>query len=177
MEEPEMLRSLTLAAAMSLATGAVQADNHMTPKASALITGTEGALAGSVTLNATASGRTLVQINLTGVPEGVHAVHLHETGDCSAEDFTSAGGHIAGDAKHGVLTEGGPHPGDMPNMTVGEDGILKAEVFLDLLDIDEMIMDEDGAAFIMHAGADDYMSQPAGDAGSRIACGAFSTVD
>ena len=107
------------------------------------------------------------------MPEGVHGVHLHETGDCSASDFKSAGGHIRGDQNHGILAEGGPHPGDMPNMTVGADGILKADVFLSTLDMDSMIMDDDGAAFIVHSGADDYTSQPAGDAGSRIACGVF----
>ncbi|QYX58603.1 superoxide dismutase family protein [Roseovarius sp. SCSIO 43702] len=149
------------------------ADDHMTPRASAQVSGAGTELAGTVTLNDTASGRVLVQMDLTGVPEGTHAVHLHETGDCSADDFTSAGGHVAGDAKHGVLVEGGPHPGDMPNMVVGSDGVLKGEVFLSALDIDGMIFDADGAAFVMHDGADDYASQPAGDAGSRIACGVF----
>ncbi len=149
------------------------AAGHMTPAAKAEVKGAEDGLSGTVTLNRTASGMTLVQIDLTGVPEGVHGVHLHETGDCSAADFKSAGGHISGDQNHGILAEGGPHPGDMPNMTVGADGILKADVFLSTLDMDSMIMDDDGAAFIVHSGADDYTSQPAGDAGSRIACGVF----
>jgi Cu-Zn family superoxide dismutase len=146
----------------------------MTPAATAEVNGAEADVSGTVTLNRTASGMTLVQIDLTGVPEGVHGVHLHETGDCSADDFTLAGGHISGTQTHGVLSENGPHPGDMPNMTVGADGILKADVFLDLLDLETMIMDEDGAAFIVHSGADDYTSQPSGDAGSRIACGTFA---
>ncbi len=148
------------------------AEGHMTSAATADVQGTD--VFGTVTLNRTASGQTLVQIDLTGVPEGVHGVHLHETGDCSASNFTSAGGHIVGDQMHGVLAEGGPHPGDMPNMTVGADGVLKADEFLVLLDIDGMIMDEDGAAFIVHSDADDYTSQPSGDAGSRIACGVFA---
>ncbi len=149
------------------------ADAHMQPAASALVTGAEGAIAGDVTLNKTASGQVLVRINLTGVPAGEHGVHLHETGACDAPDFKSAGGHIPGDHQHGILAEGGPHPGDMPNMTVGEDGVLNADVFLTLLDLDGMITDGDGAAFIVHDGTDDYTSQPAGDAGSRIACGVF----
>tara|TARA_R110002020_G_scaffold108546_1_gene251504 strand:+ start:140 stop:328 length:189 start_codon:yes stop_codon:yes gene_type:complete len=61
-------------------------------------------------------------------------------------------------------------------MTVGSDGILKADVFLTLLDVDSMIMDEDGAAFIVHSGTDDYMSQSSGDAGSRIACGVLESA-
>lgn len=147
------------------------AESHMQPVASALVTG--DAIAGDVTISKTASDTVLVRINLNGVPEGEHGVHLHETGACDAPDFKSAGGHIAGDHQHGVLVEGGPHPGDMPNMTVGSDGILKADVFLTLLDVDGMIMDDDGAAFIVHSDADDYTSQPAGEAGSRIACGVF----
>ena len=154
----------------------VLAESHMQPVSSAEVSGADGAISGSVTLNDTASGQILVQIDLTGVPEGEHGVHLHETGDCSAADFSSAGGHIAGDHQHGVLVEGGPHPGDMPNMTVGSDGILKADVFLTLLDVDSMIMDEDGAAFIVHSGTDDYMSQSSGDAGSRIACGVLESA-
>ena len=168
------LRNILLGAALAT-TGAVaaQAESHMQTAATAQVAGNSNGISGNVSLNTTASGRTLVQIDVTGVPAGTHGVHLHETGDCSAEDFKSAGGHIAGDRKHGVLVEGGPHPGDMPNMVVGEDGVLEAEVFLDLLDIETMIKDEDGAAFIIHSGADDYESQPSGDAGSRIACGVF----
>jgi len=168
------LRNILLGAAL-VTTGAVaaQAEGRMQTAATAQVAGKSEDITGSVTLNTTASGRTLVKIDVTGVPTGTHGVHLHETGDCSADDFTSAGGHIAGDHQHGVLVEGGPHPGDMPNMVVGGDGVLQAEVFLDLLDIDGMIKDDDGAAFVIHDGADDYTSQPAGDAGSRIACGVF----
>lgn len=159
-----------LATAMALPAFA-QADLEV--YAAADVTGADNEITGSVTLNDTASGMTLVRLNLTGVPEGTHAIHLHETGDCSADDFSSAGGHIAGDKDHGVMSANGPHPGDMPNVIVGADGMLKAEVFLAELDLEGMIDDADGAAFIMHSGPDDYTSQPAGDAGSRIACGVF----
>jgi len=115
-----------------------------------------------------------VLISLTNVTAGVHAIHLHEIGDCSADDFTSAGGHISEGATHGVLTRDGPHPGDMPNATVQVDGALQAEFFLPDFDVTGMLRDEDGAAFVMHEGADDYESQPAGSAGPRIACGAFT---
>ena len=168
------LRNILLGAAVATA-GAVaaQAEGHMQTAASAQVAGNSDDISGTVSLNTTASGRILVKIDVTGVPAGTHGVHLHEAGDCSADDFKSAGGHIAGDHQHGVLVEGGPHPGDMPNMEVGEDGVLQAEVFLDLLDIETMIKGDDGAAFIIHSGADDYESQPSGDAGSRVACGAF----
>jgi len=129
-----------------------------------------------VTLTLEPSGTTLVELELDPVPPGTHAVHLHETGDCSADDFSSAGGHIAGDMQHGIRVNDGPHPGDLPNVTVGDTGTLMADFFNPHLWIEEMILDEDGAAFIMHAGADDYISQPAGDAGERIACGVFTSL-
>ncbi|EAR50852.1 superoxide dismutase (Cu/Zn) [Oceanicola granulosus HTCC2516] len=130
----------------------------------------DGNAVGTVSVEDTASGRALVTLDLNGLPEGMHAVHLHETGDCSADDFSSAGGHIAGDNAHGVLAEGGPHPGDMPNLEIDADGTAWAEVFLSDLDVGTHLTDEDGAAFIVHAGTDDYESQPSGDAGDRIAC-------
>ncbi|NUH66451.1 superoxide dismutase family protein [Sulfitobacter sp. S0837] len=164
------LRTILLGAALATTGSVALAESHMQAAATAEVQGKDG-ISGTVTVNTTASGRSLVQIDVTGVPAGTHGVHLHETGDCSAEDFKSAGGHIAGDRQHGVLVDGGPHPGDMPNMVVGDDGILKAEVFLDLLDIEQMVKDDDGAAFIIHADADDYESQPSGAAGDRIACG------
>lgn len=173
------MRTSLIAAALSLPLALpALADSHSTdtpdmqPFAAAEVSGPEG-IAGSVSLHETGSGMVLARLNLTDVPPGLHGVHLHETGDCSADDFKSAGGHIAGDRKHGVLVDGGPHPGDMPNVEVTEDGLLKAEVFLPHLDLETMIADEDGAAFIVHADPDDYSSQPSGAAGSRIACGVF----
>ena len=141
-------------------------------EATAPVSDTEGSELGTVVIRDTPSGMTTVTIELHDLPEGQHAIHLHETGDCSAADFSSAGGHIAGDHSHGVMNAEGPHPGDMPNVTILPDGLLNSEVFLANLPVDEM-MDDDGAAFVMHGGTDDYESQPSGDAGDRIACGVF----
>jgi len=166
-----------LAGAVLLAAAPALAEQHMpdepTPVATATVAGADGAELGTVSVASTPSGTAVVTLELSGVPEGSHGIHLHETGDCSASDFTSAGGHIAADAQHGVLVEGGPHPGDLPNVTVGADGNLTLELFNPLLEVEAMLMDEDGAAFIIHDGPDDYASQPAGDAGSRVACGVF----
>ena len=148
-------------------------DSGFVTAARASVSDTDGNEIGTVTISRTLSGTPLVIVALTDIPEGGHGIHLHETGDCSAGDFTSAGGHIAGDADHGVFAENGPHPGDLPNAIVGSDGAMNVEAFASGLDIDAMIMDDDGAAFIVHAGEDDYITQSAGDSGARIACGVF----
>ena len=166
-----------LAAALILAAAPALADGHGKMKtATASLKGGEGADHGTVTLTQTPAGVLLVA-ELKGVPAGEHGFHIHETGKCDAPDFKSAGGHYnPTDAKHGFMVEGGPHAGDMPNFTQPEGSdtlafeVLNAMVSLDE-DAEGTLMDEDGSAIIIHSGADDYESQPSGDAGSRIACG------
>ena len=166
------LRTVALAAPLALALGSAAAS---AADAVAEMKNADGESIGTVEFTATPSGALHVVWQLEGIPEGVHGVHVHETGDCSAPDFSSAGGHLAGSAMHGVLVEGGPHPGDFPNAHVGADGMLTAEYFNDLLSLegdgDGVMLDADGAGVIVHSGADDYASQPSGDAGGRIACG------
>ena len=167
-----ILRPAALAVPLALALGA---SNALAADAVARMQNADGEEVGTVEFTATASGALLVVWNLGGIPEGVHGIHVHETGDCSASDFMSTGGHLAGDAMHGVLAAGGPHPGDFPNAHVGADGVLAVEHFNDLLSLDGdgdgAMMDADGAGVIVHSGPDDYESQPSGEAGSRIACG------
>lgn len=163
-------KTLIAATALALCAGGVQAAD-----ASATVSDREGNALGTVSATGTDSGMVIVTISMTGLPEGIHGAHLHETGDCSAEDFSSAGGHIAGEASHGVYSADGPHPGDMPNITVQSDGAAQIEFFLHEIDIDADLLGEDGAAFVLHAGMDDYQTDPAGDSGDRIACGAFAS--
>ena len=159
--------SLPLAASLLLAAPAL-AEQHGMEGFSAQVESSAG-ISGTVTATQETSGVFVVTVDLEGVPEGVHGIHLHETGDCSAEDYSSAGGHLADGNEHGVKVEGGPHPGDLPNATVGADGVLSVTHFNTYLTT-EMLADSDGTGFIVHDGPDDYESQPAGDAGSRIAC-------
>lgn len=117
---------------------------------------------------------------VTGLkPGSAHGFHLHETGDCSAPDATSAGGHFNPDEmQHGDRQTPGPHhAGDMPNLVAGDDGIAPVDVILDGLQIDgEPMHDVVGRAIIVHAQADDYATQPTGNAGARIACGVVELV-
>lgn len=128
----------------------------------------DGKPLGKVAVAFTSSGMAIVDLALTNVPPGVHAVHFHTAGLCEPP-FETAKGHLAGDMDHGVMSENGPHPGDMPNITVPETGALTLSYFVPGL-TPELMMDADGTAFIIHAGADDYQTQPSGDAGDRLAC-------
>ncbi|MBP1805596.1 superoxide dismutase family protein [Rubellimicrobium aerolatum] len=129
----------------------------------------QGNQLGNVSVSATASGHALVLINAEGLPPGIHAMHLHLVGACEGPGFESAGEHIAGGNEHGVMTDTGPHPGDLPNANVGEDGTLDTEAVAIGLTMD-MVFDEDGSAFIIHSDPDDYTTQPGGNSGDRIAC-------
>jgi superoxide dismutase, Cu-Zn family len=113
-----------------------------------------------------------------GLPAGQYAMHLHAVGRCVGPDFTSAGPHFNPAAKqHGRDNPMGAHAGDLPNLDVTEKGgKTGGEVNLmlpglRLADGDAPLLDADGAAVVLHAKADDYRSDPAGNAGSRIACG------
>lgn len=137
-----------------------------------------GLPAGTVQL--TSNGQTVsVAVAAVGLPEGQHGFHLHTTGKCTAPDFKSADGHLnPRNATHGSLSPGGKHLGDMPNLSVAANGTGTADIQLEgnadaVLDD---IFDADGTAVVIHAGPDDYRSDPAGDAGPRIACGVIKRV-
>jgi len=133
----------------------------------------EGQPAGTAT--ATASGdQVMISLNVQGLPAGEHGVHVHTTGACEAPTFQSAGPHWNPDNQtHGLEAPEGQHAGDMPNLTVGEDGTGTLEYALEGGATFEGLMDADGSAFLVHAGRDDQATDPSGDSGDRIACGVF----
>jgi superoxide dismutase, Cu-Zn family len=159
-----------LAAPVALAQGAAPAQAPAeAPAAEAKLIDAQGKAVGTAKLAQTPHG-VLISVDLHGLKPGLHAIHLHETGKCEPP-FKTAGGHFnPGHKSHGYMTAEGPHAGDMPNLDVPANGKLKA----DLIAADatlETLLDADGAALVLHAKADDYKSQPAGDAGDRVACG------
>ena len=113
----------------------------------------------------------LVEIN--GASPGLHAVHIHQYGDCSSPDGKSAGGHWnPTGVAHGKWGEGEFHLGDIGNINVGEDGTGSIELTTDLWEMGTgSDVDIVGRGIIVHAGADDFTSQPSGAAGARIGCG------
>ena len=112
-------------------------------------------------------------ITLANASAGEHAVHIHAKGDCSASDGTSAGGHWnPTGVAHGKWGEGEFHLGDIGNMTVNDRGMGKIELTTNLWEMNTgSDIDVVGKAIIAHAGADDFVSQPSGNAGARIGCG------
>lgn len=138
--------------------------------ASAKLVDGKGKSVGTATLTQTAHG-VLISVDLHGLKPGMHAIHLHETGKCEGPAFKSAGGHFnPGKKQHGFMTAEGPHAGDMPNIDVPKSGKFKGDLLAPDATLDAL-MDADGGAIVLHAKGDDYKSQPAGDAGDRVACG------
>ena len=158
-----LLAGLALSVAGFNAAGAAE-------QARATMVNANGESVGEVVLMQTPQGA-LLHAKLTGLPAGAHAFHVHAVGKCEPP-FKSSGGHFNPDGKkHGILAEDGMHAGDMPNIHVPESGALEIEVLNALLALDANLFDDDGAAIVIHAGPDDYKTDPAGAAGPRIACG------
>ncbi len=121
-----------------------------------------------------------VKLDLKGLPPGVHAVHFHQKPQCDPPDFKSAGGHFNPAGKqHGFDNPQGHHAGDMMNFTVKEDGTAKttlkdAEVVLGTGSEANSLLANGGTSIMIHAKADDYKTDPAGNSGDRIVCGAIT---
>ncbi len=142
--------------------------------ANATLKNAEGKDVGTATLAQTPHG-VLVRLSLKGMPAGERAFHIHAVGKCEPP-FASAGGHFnPGGKKHGILVSEGAHAGDMPNLHVPASGELVVEVMNAAVTLEKnrpnSLFHSDGTALVIHAGKDDYRSDPAGDAGGRIACG------
>lgn len=158
-------------AASALMASVALGQEQATAKAS--FVGADGSDTGSATLTQTTEG-VLIELEVSGLPADTWvAFHVHETGTCDhSTGHESAGGHFnPTDKEHGFKVSSGPHAGDMPNQYVAADGVLRAQVlntFVTLNDGDNAIK---GRALMVHAGQDDYTSQPSGDAGDRLACG------
>jgi Cu-Zn family superoxide dismutase len=121
-----------------------------------------------------------IAFNLQGLPPGVHAFHIHAAGKCEPP-FKSAMGHFNPfGRKHGLKNPEGAHAGDLPNILVGPDGTLAGVRLAPLVTLGEgknSLFQPEGTAIVIHQDPDDYMTDPAGAAGPRIACGVITKVE
>lgn len=134
----------------------------------------DGALVSELTLSDAGNGVAITG-TVTGISPGPHAIHFHEVGECTPP-FESAGGHFnPGGHAHGILNPEGHHAGDLPNIVMPEEGEGSIQIFAAgvtlAADGDDSLRGGDGTAIVIHAGPDDYRTDPAGESGDRIACG------
>jgi len=122
----------------------------------------------------------LLKVSLKGVPAGEHAFHIHAAAKCDPPTFDSAGPHFnPTNEKHGLLAGHG-HAGDMPNLYVPQDGELEVEILNPAVTLAKgkpnSLFQQAGTTILMHEGVDDYKTDPAGNSGARLACGAINEI-
>lgn len=170
-----MKRSILFAGVLlGMITGsAATAETKPAAMASGTFATATGVAAGTASVEAPASGAPVLHIHVSGLPAGPHGVHLHMTGKCDGPTFGTAGGHLnPGGRQHGKNNPAGSHLGDLPNLTVNEQGAgdLSATMAVNAATLRAQLFDADGTAVVIHAKADDYRTDPSGNSGDRIAC-------
>ena len=157
-----------IAIALLLAAAAVGAQDKV---GATLASSAGNNVAGTVTFMQE-RGKVIVVAELSGLKPGLHGFHVHEKGDCTAPDFSSAGGHFNPSAQpHGDPAAGAHHVGDMPALAADASGKASLRAEVSPMTLGNGTTDIVGKAVVVHADPDDFKTQPAGNSGARIACG------
>jgi Cu-Zn family superoxide dismutase len=172
--------ALALCAALLGACSASVSSGGRTPAARALaatLRDARGAAVGTATLTQE-QGFVRLVVEAQGLAPGLHGIHVHARGLCTPPDFASAGGHFnPANRQHGMGNPAGPHAGDFPNLEAGADGRARYDAVSAHLTLNGPGgLVADSAAIVIHAQRDDQVTDPAGNAGARIACGVLGSA-
>nr|WP_245587356.1 superoxide dismutase family protein [Comamonas composti] len=145
--------------------------------ATALLAPTQGSqVSGELGLASDAKGAVRIQGKIQGLrPNSEHGFHVHEKGDCSSADASSAGGHFNPTGQpHGHFDSSAHHAGDLPSLRADTQGVATLNYVSRSISLGQGASDVIGKSVIVHKNADDYTTQPAGNAGPRLACGVIT---
>jgi Cu-Zn family superoxide dismutase len=175
-----LLLSIVLTA---VACSSAQRARNSVAAATAIMYNTSGAPVGTAQITQDKNGSVFVEIASIALPAGEHGIHFHEVGKCDGSTtpaFSTAGGHYNPMGKqHGLQNPNGPHAGDNPNITVPASGIGHVSFSTDRVSLTPgttSLNDADGSSLVIHATADDQMTNPSGNSGARIACGVVKAL-
>ena len=150
------------------------------PMAAATLADSQGRAVGQASLRQAPRG-VVLKLELKNATPGIHGLHLHEVGKCDPPTFESAGAHFNPSKRaHGFLNPRGQHAGDLPNIAVPASTEATLEYFVADVSIEPgpgSLLDANGTALVIHAGHDDYKTDPAGESGDRLACGTITRSD
>jgi len=174
---PKHLVLLTVAASLATACGMAHTPSlsPSTTTATATLHDATGRQVGTATFSDSYAG-VLIVGTVSNIGLGGHGIHVHETGRCEPP-FATAGGHFNPEHRHhGFKNPDGHHAGDLPNIDAPASGQVKFELLLPGVTLTgvNQLLDADGAALVIHSSTDDYTTDPAGNSGSRIACGVIT---
>ncbi len=176
-----IIATFAAATAALLSVALATADGPSVATLTATLVDSTGAAIGNVQLNQDAAGTVTIVLDASKLPAGPHGIHFHATGKCEGPGFTTASGHFnPGGKTHGLASAGGPHAGDLDQIdtaSVSQGYYTSTTTRVSLTGGATSIHDVDGTALVVHAAADDQVTDPTGNSGARIACAVLAVAN
>ena len=151
---------------------------QVSPTATAVLKDKDGTVVGNAQFSEDENGVSIAATVLQGLDPGEYGIHVHEKGE-TTPDFEAAGEHFnPTGAQHGFNNPEGPHAGDLENIIVREDGTADYQATTDRMTLsggESSLLDSDGSTLVIHAKADDYMTDPSGESGDRVVAGVIES--